>query len=105
LPIYVVLARRPVCTGRAAVCPGPRPVYESDPWGQGQKRQDRLPENRRAAPWGHAPTGLCLSSGDAGDPGPPPATHASEAHTGGTACAYPEYAQPGQSARDREETG
>ena len=29
----VVLARRPVCAGRAAFCPWPRPVYESDPWG------------------------------------------------------------------------
>src|SRR5215472_16451548 len=38
--LYVVLARRPVCAGRAAFCPGPRPVYEGDPWGQDQKRQD-----------------------------------------------------------------
>src|SRR5262249_21496072 len=103
--LYMVLARRSVYTGRAAFCPGPRPLYESDPWGQGEKRQDRLPENRRAAPWGHAPAGLCLSRSDAGDPGPPAATYTSDAQTGRIVGAHPEYQQSVQSARDWEEAG
>src|SRR5919197_474233 len=101
MSLAVVRDRRPGCPGRAACWPGPRPVYASAPWGQGQKRPERLPENRRAAPWEPAPVGLWLSRGEAGAPGPPPATEASEAHTGGPAGAQPDYAQPVQSARDR----
>src|SRR5262245_40513908 len=66
--LHVVLAGRSVCAGRAAFCPWPCPLYESDPWGQGQKRQDRLPENCRLAAWRHAAAGVCLSGRDARDP-------------------------------------
>ena len=53
---------------RHSLRPGACPLYESHPWRQGQKRQDRFAKDCRPAARRHAPTGLCLSGRDARHP-------------------------------------
>ncbi len=48
--------------GGGPLRPGARPVHEGDPRGQGQERQDRCAQARRAAARGHAADGLCRPS-------------------------------------------
>src|SRR6266581_4885029 len=89
--LHLVLARRPLRTGRHSFCPGPRPLYESHPRRQGQKRHHRRPEDGGVAPRRHAPAGLRVSRRHAGHPRPPAAADASDAQAGGTTRAHPTY--------------
>ena len=77
---------------------GARAVHGGHPRGQGQERQDRRPQDRRAAQRRDAGAGLCVSAPDARHPGPAAPQVSPDAQALGAHHPHPEHHQPVQPA-------
>jgi hypothetical protein len=64
--LHLVLAGRSLRPRGDSRRPRPRAVHKSHPWGQGQARKDRCPQNRCAPAGWDAASGVCRSPHEAG---------------------------------------
>lgn len=94
--LYLVLARRSLCTREHPFCSRSCIIHEGNPWGKDQKRPYRLPQDRRTPSQRHDPHGVCLSPRDAGHSRPPAPPQSLRTQTGRLIGAHPKHQQPVQ---------